>query len=374
MRTCISLSWEYCSGPTLARMGVMKNTLPRKLVSARAVVALVLLHTDRFVKVRLLAAVILLVLTSVFTALGPVVLKHVVDTISGDSAAMQGSITPLVILYVVTQWLVRGIGELRALAYAYAERRMYRTLGEKLFAHVMRLPLRFHLDRQTGAINQILDNGLQGYQLIIHRLVFTLLPVTAELATVVIVLFSFDQPVLFAFYSGAALCYAFVFGFSVARVQRTATAAAATAVDASAMMTDSILNYETVKYFTAERAVQERVSHALVKTEREWISFYRLYSVSGLAVATTYATFLTLTILYAAGQVQAGAMALGGFVLINTYMLQLVRPIEMLELSVQGLSQGRAMLDGMLNLLRRGPEGAAMPHAWAGLEALSSTL
>jgi ATP-binding cassette subfamily B protein len=348
-----------------ARIGTMRQLFAERLESVRAALALIWLHTDRFVKVRLFMAVTSLVLASIFTALGPVALKNVVDAIAGENTGTQVSITVLVILYVLTQWLARGTGELRALLYAYAERRMFRTLSENLFAHVMRLPLRFHLGRQTGAIGQTLQNGLQGYELILHHLVFTFLPVVAELATIVIVLARLDQPMFFAFYAGASLCYAIVFGFTVSKVMRTANAASATSIDASATMTDSILNYETVKYFTAERVVQERVSRALVKTEREWVSFYRLYSISGLAVATTYAAFLALTILYAVGQVQAGAMTIGGFVLVNTYMLQIIRPIEMLGYAVQGFSQGIAMLDSMLKLLQEKPEPDAAGAATA---------
>jgi ABC-type transport system involved in Fe-S cluster assembly fused permease/ATPase subunit len=334
----------------------MRQPSADRLESVKAAFSLIWLHTDRFVKLRLLMAVFCLVTASVFTALGPVALKYVVDAVAGDSSGMDLSVTVLVILYVLTQWLARGTGELRALLYAYAERRLFRTLSENLFAHVMRLPLRFHLGRQTGAIGQTLQNGLQGYELILHHLVFTFLPVVAELATIVIVLVRLDQPIFFASYAGAALCYAIVFGLTVSKVMRTANAASATSIDASATMTDSILNYETVKYFTAERVVQEKVSRALVKTEREWVSFYRLYSISGLAVATTYAAFLALTILYAVKQVQLGALTIGGFVLVNTYMLQIIRPIEMLGYAVQGFSQGIAMLDSMLQLLREQPE------------------
>jgi ATP-binding cassette subfamily B protein len=337
----------------------MRQPLANKLESVRAAFALIWQHTDRFVKVRLFMAVSSLILAAVFTALGPLALKNVVDAIGGESTRTEVSVTVLVILYVLTQWLARGTGELRALLYSYAERRMFRTLSEKLFAHVMRLPLRFHLGRQTGAIGQTLQNGLEGYQLILHHLVFTFLPVVAELATIVIVLARLDQPIFFAFYAGASLCYAIVFGFTASKVMKTANAASVTSIDASATMTDSILNYETVKYFAAERVVQERVSRALVKTEREWVSFYRLYSMSGLAVATTYAAFLALTILYAVGQVQAGALTIGGFVLVNTYMLQIVRPIEMLGYAVQGFSQGIAMLDSMLKLLQEKPESDA---------------
>jgi ABC-type transport system involved in Fe-S cluster assembly fused permease/ATPase subunit len=346
----------------------MRQDLRDTLQSVRAVFGLIWLHADRFVKVRLLMAIASLVLASVLTALGPVALKNVVDGLAGSAAHASTSIALLVILYVLTQWFARGTGELRALIYAYAERRMFRKLSERLFAHVMRLPLRFHLGRQTGAIGQTLQNGLQGYELILHHLVFTFLPVIAELVTVVIVLIRLDQPAFFAFYVGASICYAIVFGVTAARVARTANRASETAIDASATMTDSLLNYETVKYFAAERVVEEKVSSALVKTEREWVSFYRLYSVSGLAVATTYAVFLALTILYAVGQVQAGALTIGGFVLVNTYMLQIIRPIEMIGYAVQGFSQGIAMLDSMLKLLqeKREPDGMAVTSAANG--------
>jgi len=76
-------------------------------------------------------------------------------------------------------------------------------LSERLFAHVMRLPLRFHLERQTGAISQALDNGLNGYQMVLHTLVFTILPVATELGTIVVVLSRLGQPVFLGLFSGA---------------------------------------------------------------------------------------------------------------------------------------------------------------------------
>lgn len=121
-------------------------------------------------------------------------------------------------------------------------------------------------------------------------------------------------------------------------------------------MTDSILNYETVKYFTAESIVQEKVSQALSRTEIEWVGFYRQYAASGVGVATIFATFLAINVLYAAHEVQAARMTVGDFVLVNTYMLQVVRPVEMLGYAMQGLAQGVAMLDKMLALFRETPE------------------
>jgi len=322
----------------------------------REVVGLVWSQASGFVKMRLVVSLVLLVSTSVLTALGPLALKHVVDSFTGQNTGDTVSVTLLIALYVMSQWLARCVGEVRGFLYARAERRMFRTLSEQLFAHVMQLPLQYHLERKTGAINQTLENGLRGYQMIVHHLVFTFLPVIAELGTIIVVLLSLKQPVFFALFTGALICYAIAFAVAATRVAQPARMASSSGVDASATMTDSILNYETVKYFAAEPVVQERVSRALLQTENDWIGFHRRYAANGLAVATIYAVFLGVTILYAARQVDAGQMTVGGFVLINTYMLQVVRPVEMLGYAMQGFSQGIAMLEKMLELFHEKPE------------------
>ena len=104
--------------------------------------------------------------------------------------------------------------------YARVERRMFRVLSGRLFAHILRLPLRFHLDRKTGAVSQTLENGLTGYQMILHHLVFTLLPVTAELGTIIIVLVRLGHPVFLLLFCGALVCYAVVFTYAATTIAR----------------------------------------------------------------------------------------------------------------------------------------------------------
>jgi ABC-type transport system involved in Fe-S cluster assembly fused permease/ATPase subunit len=309
-----------------------------------------------FVKVRLAAVLSLVITASILTALGPIALKLVVDGFTGQTRGPPVSPLLLIGLYVLSQWLARSIGELRGLVHARAERRLFRSVSERLFAHLMQLPLRFHLKRQTGAINQTLENGLQGYQMILHHLVFTFLPVTAELGTIVVVLTRLAHPLFLGLFCGALVCYAAAFAHAARTVSRAAKTASAAHVAANAAMTDSILNYETVKYFTAEPIVQEKVSQALARTEVEWVDFFRRYALNGLGVAAIFATFLAATVLYAAHEVQGGRMTVGDFVLVNSYMLQLVKPVEMLGYAMQGLSQGMAMLDKMLALFRESPE------------------
>jgi ATP-binding cassette subfamily B protein len=293
---------------------------------------------------------LLLVVASVLTALGPVALKLVVDSFTQQSTGPRVSALTLIALYVLSQFLSRAIGEIRGLSYARAERRMFRSLSERLFAHVMQLPSRFHANRQTGAISQTLDNGLQGYQMVLHHLIFTVLPVVAELGTVVVVLLSFHHPEFLALFCAAFACYATAFGFFAVRISKAADNASTAHIASAAAMTDAVLNYETVKLFAAERAVQERLSQTLRRTEEEWVSFARRYSVNGLGIAAIYSTFLAAAALYAAYQVQQGRMTVGDFVLINTYMLQVIRPVEMLGYAMQGFSQGMAMLIKMLEL------------------------
>jgi ABC-type bacteriocin/lantibiotic exporter with double-glycine peptidase domain len=134
----------------------------RGLGNLREVIALIWSEADRFVKIRLASALLLTLIASVLIGLGPVALKLVVDRFAGD---VKTSTVPLGLglvigLYVLSQGFARSVGEIRALFYAGAEQRMVRTMSERLFAHVMKLPLRFHLDRQTGAVTQTLKRSI----------------------------------------------------------------------------------------------------------------------------------------------------------------------------------------------------------------------
>jgi ATP-binding cassette subfamily B protein len=328
----------------------MMQKVRNGMASLREVIALIWTDATGFVRLRLVVALLLIMAASAMTALGPVALKLVVDGFTGQGSGVGISAVTLIGLYVLSQWLARTVGEIRGLVYARAERRMSRMLSERLFAHVMRLPLRFHLERQTGAISQALDNGLNGYQMVLHTLVFTILPVATELGTIVVVLSRLDQPAFLGLFSGAIVAYAVVFWYSAYTIMAAARAASESQVNATAVMTDSILNYETVKYFTAEPVVQARVSRALTQTEDGWVGFYRRYAYNGLGVATIFAGFLGVTILHAAHEVQGGRMTVGSFVLVNTYMLQVVRPVEMLGYAMQTLSQGMAFLGKMFEI------------------------
>lgn len=304
---------------------------------------------------QLIVAAGLVVAGSVLSAVSPIVLKWMVD---GFAAGNRGQVSPyaLALIFVFFQFLARVLSEIRGLVYAGAERRTMRVLSESVFTHIMRLPLRFHLNRQTGAVSQSLDLGLQGYQMILHHLVFTILPVIAELAIIVVVLGQVMLPSLVALFCAALACYGMAFSYAAGVAAASARTASAASIDASARMTDGLLNYEIIKYFTAEPTVEDGVSRAFRRAEMLWATFYRRYAKNGLLVAIIYGTVLCAMLVVATRDVLVGRMTVGDFVLVNAYLLQVLRPVEMLGYALQGLAQGSAMLQKMLSLFEQAPE------------------
>src|SRR5688572_25736688 len=127
--------------------------------------ALQILWTEAsgYARLRLGLALLLVTTAASLSALGPVALKMIVDDIGPHANSAAVGLGLLIAGYVASQWLSRAAADVRGLVYATAERRMNRTLNERLFSHIMHLPFRFHLERQTGALTQTMNNGLQGY-------------------------------------------------------------------------------------------------------------------------------------------------------------------------------------------------------------------
>lgn len=298
----------------------------------------------------------LIVAASVLSAVTPVAVKLLVDGLAGHRGGRALSPLLLVTLYVAALWLTRVADEVRGLAFAKSEQRIFRTLSERFFSHLLYLPLRHHLDRKTGAVSQTLDNALEGVRIILHQLVFTLVPVAVELGTIMLVLVDLVTPPFLLLFAGAVICYAAAFSYSTASITGMARTASSARVDAAAAMSDGLHNYETVKYFMAEDLVRGRVAQVLRKSEAACVSFYRGYACNGLVLAAIFAAFLAGALVYATVQIQHGRMTLGDFVLINTYMLQVVRPVEMIGHATQGLWHGVAMLEKLVELFREAIE------------------
>lgn len=353
---------------TVPRLGSLKDG-GKDLTAA---VSLLWTASDSFTRNRLGLALLFILVSSVLAAVAPVFFKLVVDHFAGPPAeAFYVAPVALIVVYVLSQGLTRAFGELRWLVYGTAEQRIYRRLSRHVFAHVMQLPLGFHLGRKTGALSQTLAQGLYGYRLILNHAVFTVLPVVIQLLTIGAIMIHLYEPLFLAVFGLSILAYAITFTIGARRIIGPSEAVSEATIDANAVLTDSILNYETVKYFNAESHVNGRYDDALARSERQWRLFYTRRTNNGLVIALIFTLSLGATLGLAAHQTARGVMTVGDFVLINTYMLQIIAPLEMLGYAVRDIAQGNAFLAKLLELLRRTPEadepdGAALPPGGRG--------
>lgn len=321
---------------------------------------------DPYAKRRLGLALVLVGVAAVLNGLAPVVLRGVVDGLTPSAHDVRLPLFALVGIYALATWLTRIASQLREFVFGSAQRRMYRSLSERLFAHVIRLPMRFHLQTKVGAVSEALTTGLQGIEYILQYTLYTILPVLLELATVVTVLLHLGQPVFTGLFVLALIGYAAVFAWGVVRIAGPARAAAAAQTDARGVMLDYVANLELVKYFGAESMAGKQLDAVLAHGESHWRIYYARRLYNGLLVGTIFAGFLGLTVAYACRQVRSGAMTLGDFVMVSAYLLQLVRPVEMLGVALQQLARGLAFVERMLDLGRQTPEsqeGKATPVA-----------
>ena len=324
---------------------------------ARVILGLLWSQADTFIRRRLALALLLALGSSALAGMAPLLLKIVVDALAAPrSNVLYFTPAALVIAYACTQWLVRSLQEARLLTYGIADQRLQRHLSLRLLEHVMKLPLSFHLDRKTGALGQTLNNGLLGCRLVIQHLVFSLLPVIIEVSMMTGILIILGQPVFLAIIGTALLLYTLVFTAGTIRIAGAARGASTAHIDANAVMTDSILNYETVKCFNAEGTVQDHFDAALVRTESQWRKYYVRRVGNGLLVAAIFALSLGTSLIVAARALLRGSLSIGEFILVHTYLLQLVRPVEKIGFALRDIAQGLAFIEKMAELLQEQPE------------------
>jgi ATP-binding cassette subfamily B protein len=262
----------------------------------------------------------------------------------------------LIASYAIAQWLSRLLAELRAMSYGRTEQHIQRKLTSALFDHVISLPLRFHSDRSTGAISQTLNNGLLGYRVVLQHLLLTVLPVVVELGTMAVVLLILDQATFLVVVTVSVLLYTVAFWSGAGRIGPPARAVSSARVAANAILTDSILNYETVKYFGAEPQMLERLTDALELTESQYSKLLTRKMENGVIVGTIFSCSVAVTAYLAAREVHQGDMSIGAFVLVNAYMLQIARPLEMIGFAFLGISEGMAFIQKLTELFDQKPE------------------
>jgi ATP-binding cassette subfamily B protein len=197
--------------------------------------------------------------------------------------------------------------------------------------------------------------------------VYTILPIAVELGFVAAVLVHFDHPLYLIVIAISSAAYAFVFQRGASSGRNTAGAASSAHITAHGVLTDSLVNQETVKCFDAEPFVCGRYDAALGSVENAWRSFFTQRVTNGLMIAAIFAVSLGFSLVHAANEVAHGTMTVGDFVLVNAYIARLVQPLEMLGYAVRDVAQSLAFLDSMLALFKESEEEPVRVGSPAGI-------
>ncbi|GIU47752.1 ABCB family ABC transporter ATP-binding protein/permease [Shewanella algidipiscicola] len=315
-------------------------------------------------KGRVILALLCLVIAKLASVGLPFVLKEIVDTLDKASTEQIISVPiALVVAYGGMRLLNTVISEVRDTLFGRVTERAIRRLGLSVFQHLHRLDLAFHLERRTGGLSRDIERGTSGVSFLMRFMVFNIVPTMLEIALVVGILF-YNYGWLFALITlGAVVAYIL---FSVIATEwRTGFVREAALADSQSntRAIDSLLNYETVKYFNNEEYEAQKYDQALQRWERakrsNRLSLFALNAGQALIISLA----MTLMLALAAQQVSAAIMTIGDFVLINAFMMQLFMPLNFLGFVYREIRGALANIERMFSLLDRVPMIEDKPSA-----------
>ncbi len=316
------------------------------------------------VRLRVVLALASLILAKAITVAVPFFYKHAVDLLS-EQGAPQTVLVPvfLVIAYGMGRVLMVAFAQLRDWLFAEVGQGAVRKLADLAFRHLHALPLRYHLRRRTGALSRIVERGTRGIEVILRFALFNSIPTAIEILLVLGVLlsrFGWRHALVVAVTIAAYV----VFTYSVTewrtRVRRQMNAADQ---DASGKAVDSLLNYETVKYFNNEEHEARRHDRAMASYERMAITTSKSLALLNAGQAAIFTAGLTVVMIMTALDVQAGRATVGDFVMANALLIQLSMPLNFLGSVYREIKQGLIDIEAMFRLLRQEPEIVDEPGA-----------
>ena len=317
---------------------------------------------DRQAHVRVSLAAACLVLAKIATVYVPLVYSHAVDALSPKNSPATVPLA-LILGYGLLRVASAGFGELRDAIFAAVQQRTTRRVGLDTFRHMHRLSLRFHLDRQTGGVSRSIERGVQGIQQVLRLSVFNLLPTLFEVLLVTGVIWNlFDWRYAAVTFGAVASYIGFTVVFTSWRVKYRRQMNEVDS-EANTKAIDSLLNYETVKYFGNEGHEARRFDDALARYETAAVRTQVTLNMLNIGQAFIIAAGLALIMLMAARGVVSGGMTVGKFVLVNTYLMQLYQPLNFLGFVYASIKQGVVDMEQMFRLLSVDQEVADLPRA-----------
>ncbi len=318
-----------------------------------------------WVRKRVVLALVALVLAKLVAVGTPFFYKAAVDALAGEGAAWMLAVgaVGLTVAYGVARLMEIGFQELRNVLFTRVGQRALRQLALETFGHIHRLSLRYHITRKTGGLSRIIERGVKGVEFLLRFLLFSIFPLVLQLLMIAVIFFwLFDIWYLVAVVVTIGLYVWFTFRVTEWRVrQRRIMNQQDT--DANQKAIDSLLNFETVKYFNAEGMEARRYDGAMAKYEEAAVSTNYSLALLNFGQAFIITTGLVVVMVLAAMGVQRGDLSVGDFVLVNAYMIQITMPLNFLGTVYREIRQALVDMAEMFDLLDQPPDVRDAPGA-----------
>jgi ABC-type transport system involved in Fe-S cluster assembly fused permease/ATPase subunit len=351
-------------GPSFIPGGplVAKSAFREELKALRKLAPYLWPRESLELRVRVLLALLCLIAAKLVNIVVPLIYKQAVDALGGKDQVIVVPVV-MVIAYGVARVGSQAFGELRDAIFAKVEQHAIRMVGLNTFRHLHALSLRFHLDRQTGGLSRAIERGIRGVEFLLSFMLFNVVPTLFEILMVCGVLwglYNFE----FALVTFATIvCYiSFTFIVTDWRVKYRREMNERDS-EANTKAIDSLLNFETVKYFANEEHEANRFDKALRAYEKAAVKSQATLSMLNIGQGMIIAAGLIGVMLLAGFGVQRGEMTVGDFVLVNSYLVQLYMPLNFLGMVYRNIKQSLTDLENMFKLLAVPPEVKDRPGA-----------
>lgn len=306
-------------------------------------------------KVRVLLALLCLIGAKAATLLVPFALKEIVDSLDSGRQALLVLPVALILLYGSLRFLTVFLGELRDALFGRVTEHAMRQLGLKVFQHLHQLELSFHLDRQTGGISRDIERGTNGLSFLMRFLMFNIVPTLLEILAVAVIFSVLFSPVYALITVVAVALYIFFTVYVTEWRNKFIREANQADNTTNSRAIDSLLNYETVKYFNNEQHEAKIYDGFLASWEQARLKNRLSLLVLNSGQALLIALAVTALMYLAARDVVSQQLSLGELVMLNAYLIQLFLPLNFLGFVYREIRRALTDLENMLGLLTRKP-------------------